>query len=145
MAATDEPCLTRAFMEHLILPANMLAHCLTTTAKLIDLGGQSIVEGWKGDVFNTVNVTVAGAEQGCQARLPFLPHIEAWMRGLRTKLLQWSLRLLKEEVWQHSASSLTGTPPHLPIIAFMTWLEGVPSHMPCCSPLGYCIVLSMKS
>lgn len=30
------------------------------------------------------------------------------MRGLRTKLLQWSLRLLKEEVWQHSASNLTG-------------------------------------
>lgn len=71
----------------------------------------------------TVDVAVAGAEQGCQARLPFLPHIEAWMRGLRTKLLQWSLRLLKEEVWQHSASSLTGMPFFLPSIAALIYME----------------------
>ena len=39
-----------------------------------------------------------------EGRLLFLPHIEAWVRGVRTKLMQWSMRLLKEEVWQHAAA-----------------------------------------
>ena len=34
----------------------------------------------------------------------FLPHIEPWVRGVRSKLMQWSMRLLKEEEWQRAAA-----------------------------------------
>jgi len=33
------------------------------------------------------------------------------MRGVRTKVMQWSMRLLKEEVSQHPAGSMGGPPP----------------------------------
>ena len=61
----------------------------------------------------------AGAERclcSSEGGLPFRRHIENWMRGVRTKLMQWSMRLLKEEVWQHPAGSMGGltnlTPSH---------------------------------
>ena len=47
----------------------------------------------------------AGSLCNGDGRLLFLPHIESWMRGVRSKLMQWSMRLLKEEVWQNAAAA----------------------------------------
>lgn len=50
----------------------------------------------------------SGLDEVLLDQMSFLPHIENWMRGLRTKLLNWSMRLLKEEVWQNAASTSSG-------------------------------------